>query len=60
MNSVNPEEQALMHILHMVAFVCVCVCVCVCVLVSQLCLTHCDPMDYSLPSSLHNQRDKER
>ena len=39
--------------------VCVCVCVCVClkkvrVLVSQLCPTFCDPMDYSLPgSSVH-------
>ena len=27
---------------------CVCVCVCVCV---QLCLTLCNPMDYSLPGS---------
>ena len=26
-----------------------CVCVCVCVLVSQSCLTLCDPMDYSPP-----------
>ena len=26
MNSVNPDEQALMHILHMVACVCVCLC----------------------------------
>ena len=28
-----------------------CVCVCVCVLVSQLCLTMCDPMDCSPPGS---------
>ena len=34
--------------------VCVCLCVCVCVLVTQLCLTLCDPMGYSLPgSSVH-------
>ena len=34
--------------------VCVCVCVCVRVWVPQLCLTLCDPMDYSLPgSSVH-------
>ena len=33
--------------------VCVCVCVCVC-LVTQLCLTLCDPMNCSLPgSSVH-------
>ena len=33
---------------------CVCVCVYVCVLVAQLCLTLCDPMDYSPPgSSVH-------
>ena len=32
----------------------VCVCVYVCVLVAQLCLTLCDPVDYSLPgSSVH-------
>ena len=32
----------------------VCVCVCVCVCVAQLCLTQCDPMDYSwLASSVH-------
>ena len=33
--------------------VCVCVCVCMhaCVLVTQLCLTLCDPMDCSLPGS---------
>ena len=32
---------------------CVCVCVCVCVC-AQLCPTHCDPMDCSLPgSSVH-------
>ena len=32
----------------------VCVCVFVCVLVTQLCLTLCDPMDYSPPgSSVH-------
>ena len=33
---------------------CVCVCVCVCVLVTQSCLTLCDPMDY-IPtgSSVH-------
>ena len=32
----------------------VCVCVCVCVLISQLCLTLCDPMDCSPPgSSVH-------
>ena len=31
---------------------CVCVCVCVCVyLVTQLCLTFCDPMDCSLPAA---------
>ena len=29
----------------------VCMCVSVCVVVAQLCLTLCDPMDYSLPSS---------
>ena len=29
----------------------VCVCVCVCVLVAQLCLTLCDPKDYSMPGS---------
>ena len=29
----------------------VCVCVCVCVLISQWCLTLCDPMDYSLRGS---------
>ena len=28
-----------------------CVCVCVCVLVAQLCLTLCNPMDCSSPSS---------
>ena len=35
--------------------VCVCVCVCVCVHAhAQLCLTLCDPMDYSRPgSSVH-------
>ena len=27
-----------------------CVCVCVCVCVIQLCLTLCDPMDYSPPA----------
>ena len=37
--------------------VCVCVCVCVCVrvracLVGQLCLTLCEPMDFSQPGSL--------
>ena len=31
--------------------VCVCVYVCVCVLVAQLCLTLCDPVDYSPPGS---------
>ena len=31
--------------------VCVCVCVCMCVLVARLCLTLCDPMDYSWPDS---------
>ena len=31
-----------------------CVCVCVCVLVTQLCLTLCDPMDCSPPGfSVH-------
>ena len=31
-----------------------CVCVCVCMLVTQSCLTLCDPMDCSLPgSSVH-------
>ena len=25
----------------------------VCVLVTQLCLTLCDPMDYSLPNAVH-------
>ena len=34
--------------------VCVCVSVCLCVLVSQLCLTLCDPVDYSPPGfSVH-------
>ena len=34
--------------------VCVCVCVCVCVLVTQSCLTLCDPMDCNLPgTSVH-------
>ena len=34
--------------------VCVCVCVCVCHSVTQSCLTHCDPMDYSpRDSSVH-------
>ena len=34
--------------------VCVCVCVCVCVLVAQLCLTLCNPTDYSPPGfSVH-------
>ena len=28
--------------------VCVCVCVCMCMLVTQLCLTLCNPIDYSL------------
>ena len=33
---------------------CVCVCVCVCVLVTQPCLTLCNPMDCSLPGfSVH-------
>ena len=33
---------------------CVCVCVCVCVLVTQSCLTPCDPLDYSSSgSSVH-------
>ena len=33
---------------------CVCVCVCLCVLVTQSCLTLCDPMDCSPPgSSVH-------
>ena len=33
---------------------CVCVCVCVCVLVTQLCPTLCDSIDYSPPdSSVH-------
>ena len=31
---------------------CVCVCVCVCVKSLQLCLTLCNPMDWSLPASL--------
>ena len=30
--------------------VCVCVCVCMCVR-AQLCLSLCDPLDYSLPGS---------
>ena len=29
--------------------VCVCVCVCACLSVAQLCLTLCDPIDYSTP-----------
>ena len=33
-------------------FLCVCVCVCVCVLVTQPCLTLCNPMDCSPPGSL--------
>ena len=37
-----------------IACLCVCVCVCVCVLISQLCLTLCDPMDCGPPdSSVH-------
>ena len=32
-------------------YVCVCVCVCVYVLVTELCLTLCNPMDGSPPGS---------
>ena len=39
---------------YMCMHVCVCVCVCVCVQSLQLCLSLCNPMDYSLPvSSVH-------
>ena len=37
------------YTLQLIICLCVCVCVCVCVLVTQSCLTLCDPMDYSLP-----------
>ena len=41
----------------MYIYMCVCVCVCVYMfkmLLNRLCLTPCDPMDYSLPgSSVH-------
>ena len=36
----------------LLATVCVCVCVCVCELVTQSCLTLCDPMDCNLPRLL--------
>ena len=39
------------NLLFSVSWLMVCVCVCVC-LVSQSCLTLCDPMDCSLPGSL--------
>ena len=37
-------------------WLCVCVCVCVCVLVTQLCPTVCDPMNYRTPGlPVHRQ-----
>ena len=39
---------------HYFTSVCVCVCVCVCLLVTQSCLTLCDPMNFSPPGfSVH-------
>ena len=43
-----------MPVLIITSTLCVCVCVCVCVLVTQSCLTLCDPMECSpLASSVH-------
>ena len=51
--SIQPSLLSNSHI-HTCVYVCVCVCVCVCVLVAQLCLTLCNPTDYSPPGfSVH-------
>ena len=51
-------RQVLYHLCHLGSpyiyiyiYIYMCVCVCVCVLFTQSCLTLCNPMDYSPPSS---------
>ena len=50
LNSGSGVKQMWVSILTLLCKSCVCVCVCVCS-VTQLCLTLCNPMNYSLPGS---------
>ena len=55
--SVRLVLTGLIHIIK--GGVCVCVCVCVCVLVSQSCLTLCNPIDCSqAPPSMEFSRQE--
>ena len=50
----NVNEPYINRCSYMYTSMCVCVCVCVCMLVTQLCLTLCDPMNCSPPGfSVH-------
>ena len=45
------DSLVILHKVKLRLTMCECVCVSVCVLISQWCLTLCDPMDYSLRGS---------